>query len=501
MRKSFSKKKYLRKAASVNYDNRYRFRRFDQYEINQIKTIQRIWRKYFYLIVNNKIIFIQKIIKGWFVRRLINNIVKEIEKLDKFCIIIKITVLYHAIHFNYYKARRNEYNNNHRFTRLFLKLQRRIKKFLIAQKIKYILRTNDLSNLYIFIQKILLIDKKNLSNNQIFIRKIKPISKIIMLQKNIRYFLLYKARKLINKSSYNKNYYFKKVIKAHIIQRKPHSHLYPERQGLNCKVQNQMCFFTKSIIVLKPLLFLQKNYKQRYNYLIEEEIITKKLKILKISLNEHAYFTRTVKKNEYPKIKLLQSEIKYFIYRLNSNINLVPKVYINKCSFTKCYGIGKKKLKSQFFKQFILDYHNIIIIHIRKFVMGKLKKLLPRLKKNKTRIEKNTKDKILFALKENPNNFILKYEDPLISMKKKKVTFLEKKSQSNLIRKNSEPLLERKFSVSPKKSILKPMQSMFLYTENQSSNNISNLSLASTYIRTRKRSATTRLQLLKYKNK
>jgi hypothetical protein len=133
--------------------------------------------------------------------------------------------------------------------------------------------------------------------------------------------------------------------------------------------------------------------------------------------------------------------------------------------------------------------------------MGKLKKLLPRLKKNKTRIEKNTKDKILFALKENPNNFILKYEDPLISMKKKKVTFLEKKSQANLIRKNSEPLLERKFSVSPKKSILKPMQSMFLYTENQSSNNISNLSLASTYIRTRKRSATTRLQLLKYKNK
>ena len=150
-----------------------------------------------------------------------------------------------------------------------------------------------------------------------------------MLQKNIRYFLLYKARKLINKSSYNKNYYFKKVIKAHIIQRKPHSHLYPDRQGLNCKVQNKMCFFTKSIIVLKPLLFLQKNYKQRYNYLIEEEIITKKLKILKISLNEHAYFTRTVKKNEYPKIKLLQSEIKYFIYRLNSNINLVPKVYIN----------------------------------------------------------------------------------------------------------------------------------------------------------------------------
>ena len=247
MRKSFSKKKYLRKAASVNYDNRYRFRRFDQYEINQIKTIQRIWRKYFYLIVNNKIIFIQKIIKGWFVRRLINNIVKEIEKLDKFCIIIKITVLYHAIHFNYYKARRNEYNNNHRLTRLFLKLQRRIKKFLIAQKIKYILRTNDLSNLYIFIQKILLIDKKNLSNNQIFIRKIKPISKIIMLQKNIRYFLLYKARKLINKSSYNKNYYFKKVIKAHIIQRKPHSHLYPERQGLNCKVKIKCVFLQNQL--------------------------------------------------------------------------------------------------------------------------------------------------------------------------------------------------------------------------------------------------------------
>jgi hypothetical protein len=114
MEKRFFKKKHIRKSVSVNYDSRFKFRRFDQYEINQIKIIQRLWRKYFYLIVNNKIIFIQKIIKGWFVRRLINNIIKEIEKLDKFCIIIKITVLYHAIHFNYYKARRSDYNNNHR---------------------------------------------------------------------------------------------------------------------------------------------------------------------------------------------------------------------------------------------------------------------------------------------------------------------------------------------------------------------------------------------------
>ncbi len=499
MQKSFYKTKYIRKSIPVNYVNGYKFRRFDQYEINQIKIIQKIWRKYFYLIVNNKIIFIQKIIKGWFVRRLINNILKEIEKLDKFCIIIKITVLYHHIHFNYYKARRNEYNNNHRLTKLFLKLQRRIKKFLIVQKIKYILKTNDLSNLYIIIQKILLINKKNLNNNQIYIRKIKPISKIIMLQKNIRYFLLYKARKLINKSSFNKNYYFKKIIKAYLIQRKPHSHLYPVHQGLNYKVQNKMCFFTKSIIVLKPLLFIQKNYKQRYNYLIESEKITKKLKILKISLNEHAYFTRIVKKNEYPKLKLLQNEIRYFIYRLNSNINLVSKVYLNKCSYTKCYGIGKNKIKSQFYKQLILDYYKIILIHIRKLVMNKLKKLSPRYKKNKTRIEKNTKEKILFALKENPNSFILKNEEPLISMKKKKVTFMEKKNQNNITRKNSEPILQRKYSVSPKKSILKPMQSIFLNTENQSSNNLSILSLTSTYIRTRKRSATTRLQLLKYK--
>ena len=499
MEKRFFKKKHIRKSASVNYDSRFKFRRFDQYEINQIKIIQRLWRKYFYLIVNNKIIFIQKIIKGWFVRRLINNIIKEIEKLDKFCIIIKITVLYHAIHFNYYKARRSDYNNNHRLTKLFLKLQRRIKKFLIIKKIKYILRTNDLSNLYVFIQKILVIDKKNLNNNQIYIRKIKPISKIIMLQKNIRYFLLYKARKLINKSSFNKNYYFKKIIKAHLIQKKVHSHLYPEHEGFNCKVKNNISFFTKSIIVLKPLLFLQNNYKKRYNYLIEEEIITKKLKILKISLNEHAYFTRIVKKNEYPKIKLLQNEIKYFIYRINSNINLISKVYVKKCSFTKCYGIGKKMLKSHFYLKFITNYSNIIINQTRKFIMAKLKKLAPKPKKTKTRIEKNTKDKILFALKENPNTFILKNEDTMNSMKKKKVTFKEKKSQLNIIRKNSEPIYQRKFSISPKKSILKPMQPLIFNTENQSSNNISNLSLASTYIRTRKRSATTKLQLLKFR--
>ena len=58
MQKSFYKTKYIRKSIPVNYVNGYKFRRFDQYEINQIKIIQKIWRKYFYLIVNNKIIYI-----------------------------------------------------------------------------------------------------------------------------------------------------------------------------------------------------------------------------------------------------------------------------------------------------------------------------------------------------------------------------------------------------------------------------------------------------------
>ena len=492
--------KYNYKKSLTTNIIRFKFRRFAQYEIDNIKIIQRCWRRHYFLVVLNKILYIQKIIKGWYVRKLINSITSEIKKLEKFCTIIKITVLYHAIHFNYHKAKRNEYNKNHRFTNLFLKLQRNIKRFLIAQRIKKILKTNDLSNLYIFIQKILLINKNNLNKNQVFIKKIKPISKILTLQKNIRYFLIHKPRKLINKSSFNKNYFFNKIIKAHLIKRKVHSHFYKEKEGLNLIVQNELCFFTKSIIVLKPLLFIQKTYKQRFKYLKENDIINKKLIILKQGLNKHSYFTRLSKKNYYPKLKLLQQEIRYFIYRINSNINLIPKVFLDKCSFTKSISIGKQKIKEHFYKKFMLKYNKTLITHIRKYILNHFRKLFFKNKiRNKTRIEKNPKDNKIMLLKESQNIISLKTEDKLmLSPKRKKVTFIEKpKFSLSLSRKISEDSIMKKFSISPKKSSIKPMTTVsFLLSENQQLNTSQN---SGKHERKRRRSVSTKVQILKYK--
>ena len=370
-RKNSQKNKYnIMKSYSKNIRkkifNPY-YREYSVYEIELIKIIQKFYRIHFKKNIY-KIILIQKFIRGWFTRKLLSEINEINNKLNRFFFIIKITIFYHHIHFNYTNARMKNYNGKLVF--YFFKLQRYIKHFLLKKKIKKFLRSKSLNNLYIIYQ----VPKKIIKNNlrkkfNFFVRKICPLSKILMLQRNIKYFLKYKCRRQINKSNLNKLFYFEKIIKKYKLEKKVKSHLNKHTNNLLYKIANiKNNYITKKIISYHHLKIIQQNYKKHYNYLIYNYKIQKVKKISKVFLNKHQFISRIFKIEEIPKIILIQQKVKYFLYKINSNVNIIQKQYNLKCIFTKKIYFLNKNFKKEKIVEIIINLNNIIIKQIREYI-------------------------------------------------------------------------------------------------------------------------------------
>ena len=202
-----------------------------------------------------------------------------------------------------------------------------------------------------------------------FVRKICPLSKILMLQRNIKYFLKYKCRRQINKSNLNKLFYFEKIIKKYKIEKKVKSHLNKNNNNLLYKIANiKNNYITKKIISYHHLKIIQQNYKKHYNYLIYNYKIQKVKKISKVFLNKHQFISRIFKIEEIPKIILIQQKVKYFLYKINSNVNIIQKQFILKCIFTKKNYILNKNFKKEKICDIIINLNNIIIKKIREYI-------------------------------------------------------------------------------------------------------------------------------------
>lgn len=365
-RRSFKKKKELSLTKSSLKKNKY-----SSYEIGLFIYLQQFWKKYFKFIILKKIIILQKNVKGWFTRKVLLEIRVINNKVEKFIRLIKCFVLLNSFRIKKKKKKIIKFEKPI-LAKKFLNLQKYIRHFLLYQKIMFIISKNDLNGLYLIPDKLLKISKKNNNVNPFFIKKNRPISKILILQKNIRYFYFTNRPKpRINKIFMIHNYYFTKIIKQYKLGKtnRPHS-----IEGLiPIKKPKNQSNFTKKIINLLPLLYIQKKYKKRYKYLVIKKFYKKSKKIDKSSRYDCS-FTKIFKIDKMKYFLLVQYHIKYFLYRINSAPNIITKQYLNRMVFTKetiVKSINKGLNKNKQIIIFLLN--KIFKTHFNLWLIKKLK--------------------------------------------------------------------------------------------------------------------------------
>ena len=159
-------------------------------KLKNIETIQRNWRYFFKKNIENKIIKIQSVYRGYNIRRIFNEIIILNKKLECFFFIIKITMFRHGIKYDYMANKRIDYYSDHKKAKNFLLLQSKIRYFLFMKKIKVLNQMGIFDNIYIktieYRKKI----KSKKSEDKYFAKPTYkyhiPLSKIIKIQKNLR---------------------------------------------------------------------------------------------------------------------------------------------------------------------------------------------------------------------------------------------------------------------------------------------------------------------------
>ena len=352
-------------------------------KIKLITKIQRYWKNYFKKNIEKKIIKIQSVYRGYNIRKLFNDVLVLNKKLECFFFIIKVTMFRHAINFDYIANKRIDYYSDHKKTKQFLLLQRRIRYFLFMKKVNILSQLGLFNDIYIKTIEYRTKIKSKATNDKYFSRPIykyhRPISKIIKIQKNYRLHVKY-IKKLpkhdIDKTSLNKCPLITKerrIIKTDI-----------DEMYKNCKkrVANQnKDFYDKLYYNYKPLLLIQKKYKERYNYLKENYLLTKHKKYRKTVINKHHYIYHARVVDVMDKVLMIQKNIKYFLYRRHSMVNLIPKIVIPKCEMNKSYGY--REYITQFFYE---EFARRLIIIIRKFFLS----LYLRIMKTNSKFIKNS---------------------------------------------------------------------------------------------------------------
>ena len=175
-------------------------------KLKKLIIIQKNWRIYYNKKIKNKIIKIQSIFRGYLIREMFDEVYILNKKLECFFFIIKLTMFRHAMKFDYLANKRIEYYSNHKNTKYFLLLQRRIRYFLFMKKIKNLDKLGVFNNIYIKANEYRAKIKSKLTQDKYLASPIikfnRPLTKIKMIQKN--YLIHLKIMKKINKQKINK---------------------------------------------------------------------------------------------------------------------------------------------------------------------------------------------------------------------------------------------------------------------------------------------------------
>lgn len=350
-------------------------------KLKSIEIIQRNWRYFFKNIILKKIIKIQSRYRGYNIRCIFNDIMILNKKLECFLYIIKITMLRHCIKFDYMRNKRIDYYSDHKKTKHFLLLQRRIRYFLFMKKITLLDKIGIFDGIYIKTLEYKKKIKSKETDDRLLARPMyklhKPLSKIIIIQKNYREHLKYSKklpRHYIDKISLNKCPLISKEIK---IKNENTEDIYKNVKMRPINIQKD--FYNKIYYKYYPLLLIQRKYKERFKNLKENYKLKKHSKIKRHVIHKHHYIYHATVKNETEKVLLIQKNIKYFLYRIHSIVNLIPKIKIPKCQIEKSYGF-QEDIK----KYFYIDFTNRFVSIIRrKFFSFYLKELLRIYKINK----------------------------------------------------------------------------------------------------------------------
>jgi len=340
---------------------------FNHAKIKLIIKIQRYWKNFFKKNIEKKIIKIQSVYRGFNIRKIFNDVLVLNKKLECFFFIIKVTMFRHAINFDYIANRRIDYYSDHKKSKQFLLLQRRIRYFLFMKKVNILSQLGLFNDIYIITFEYRTKIKSKATADKYFSKPIykyhRPLSKIIKIQKNYRLHVKY-IKKLpkhdIDKKSLNKCPLITKErreIKIDI------NEIY---KNVKMRVANQnKDFHDKLYYNYKPLLLIQRKYKERYKYLKENYLLRKHKKYRKTVINKHHYIYHARVVNAMDKVLLIQKNIKYFLYRRHSMVNLIPKIVLPKCEMNKSYGF-REEINKYFYEEFVRR----LIIIIRKFFLS-----------------------------------------------------------------------------------------------------------------------------------
>ena len=317
-------------------------------------------------------------------------------------------------------------------------MQRRIKYFLFIKKIKILEKLGIFENAYIkTLEYRTKIKSKNTVDRYLSKPIIKyhiPLTQLISIQKNYRLHLKY-IKKLpkynINKISLNKCPLIFKQIK---IKKVDNDEIY---KNVKMKpINNGKDFYNKINYRYTPLLLIQRKYKERFNYLKENFKLKKHAKIKKTIINKHHYIYHATVIDLTDKILLIQKNIKYFLYRRHSIVNLIPKMKIEKCIMEKSYAI-REYIKTYFYEEFA----SRLVIIIRKFFLSLyLNDLLKHYKFIKiNRVKKINSNK---ALNESKTISSVQNEQPLHNTNKAK-QFKRKETFNISPKKNIKPITNK----------------------------------------------------------
>ena len=311
--------------------------RFSNNKLKKILILQRYWKKFYKNKIEKSIIKIQSYFRGYSLRKIFDEVFILNKKLECFFFIIKVTMFRHAINFDYLANKRINYYSDHKNTKFFLLLQRRIRYFLFMKKVKVLDKIGVFNNIYIKTKEYRTKIKSKMTSDKYLAKPIikyhRPLSKIIMIQRN---YLIHQNKNLKNKV---------------IITKKD--------------------FYTKVNYDYKPLLLIQQKYKKRFNYLKENYKLKKHSKLLKKVNNKHHYIYHSYVVDAMYEVLLIQKNIKYFLFRRHSMVNLLKKAKIKKCEIKKQYE-ARGNVKKYFYEEFIRR----LLIIIRKFFLSIYLKIL-----------------------------------------------------------------------------------------------------------------------------
>ena len=221
--------------------------RYSNTNLKKILLIQRNWKIHYRKNIENKIIKIQSLIRGNIIRDNFNEVFIMNKKLEMFFFIIKITMFRHAINYDYLASKRIDYYSDHKNTKYFLLLQRRIRYFLFIKKIKVFEKLGIFNNIYIITKEYRTKIKSKMTSDKYLAKPIfkfhRPLIQIKMIQRN--YLIHAKLMRKINKQKIDKLFLNKSPLitkeQRYIIEKEEDNYKNVKNKVINIKKD----FYTK----------------------------------------------------------------------------------------------------------------------------------------------------------------------------------------------------------------------------------------------------------------